>query len=60
MKVKTLLTLPRDLKSIELATLRIHHHLYYWLTFDTNEIDVINIEKFERSVERKSGAVASV
>ena len=56
MKTKTLLTLPPDPKSMEQAILRIHHQLYYWLRFDTKEIDVIDTEKFGWSGERESGA----
>ena len=56
-KTKTLLTLTPDPKSMEQAILRIHQQLYYWLRFDTKEIDVINMENFGWLVERESGAV---
>ena len=57
MKTKILLTLPPDPRLMEQTILRIHHQLYYWLRFDTKEIDVINMEKFGWSVEKESGAV---
>ena len=57
MKAKILLTLPPDPRLMEQTILRIHHQLYYWLRFDTKEMDVINMEKFGWSVEKESGAV---
>ena len=63
MKTNSLPTLPSDPNSMEQAILhtsRIHYQLYYWLRFDTKEIDVINMEKLGWSVKRESGAVTSV
>ena len=51
-KIQTIETILR----IE-AILRIHHQLYYFLRFNTKEIYVINMKKFEYSVERQNGTV---
>ena len=54
MKTKKLLALPSYPKSLEQAILRMGNQLYYWLRFDTKEIYVTNMERFECSGEREN------